>query len=143
MTEQTTKPTFYITTPIYYPSGRLHIGNAYSTLASDAMARYKRLMEYDVFLLTGTDEHGQKIEAKADDLGISPKDYVDGMAEEIKELWKHLEITNDYFIRTTDQNHVDAIQAILSGYWNKMIFTWESIQVGTQSVMKNFSLKNN
>lgn len=112
MTEQTTKPTFYITTPIYYPSGKLHIGNAYSTLASDAMARYKRLMGYDVFFLTGTDEHGQKIETKADDLGMSPKDYVDGMAAEIKELWQHLEITNDYFIRTTDKNHMDAIQTI-------------------------------
>lgn len=112
MTEQANKPTFYITTPIYYPSGKLHIGNAYSTLASDAMARYKRLMGYDVFFLTGTDEHGQKIEAKATELGISPKVYVDGMAETIKALWKSLEITNDYFVRTTDDYHIAAAQQV-------------------------------
>ncbi|MBZ6527068.1 methionine--tRNA ligase [Aerococcaceae bacterium DSM 111021] len=111
MTEQT-KPTYYITTPIYYPSGKLHIGNAYSTLACDAMARYKRLMDFDVFFLTGTDEHGQKIEAKADELGIEPQTYVDNMAESIKALWKSLEITNDAFIRTTDDYHEKATQAI-------------------------------
>ena len=111
MTEQT-KPTFYITTPIYYPSGKLHIGNAYSTLACDAMARYKRLMDYDVYFLTGTDEHGQKIETKAEELGIKPQAYVDGMAESIKELWKSLEITNDGFIRTTEERHKQAIQTI-------------------------------
>ena len=111
MTEQT-KPTFYITTPIYYPSGKLHIGNAYSTLACDAMARYKRLMDYDVYFLTGTDEHGQKIETKAEELGIEPQAYVDGMAESIKELWKSLEITNDGFIRTTEERHKQAIQTI-------------------------------
>ena len=110
MTEQTNKPTFYITTPIYYPSGKLHIGNAYSTLACDAMSRYKRLMGYDVFFLTGTDEHGQKIEAKANDLGISPKEYVDGMAESIQALWKTLDVSNDYFIRTTDDYHVTSTQ---------------------------------
>lgn len=110
MTEQAKKPTFYITTPIYYPSGKLHIGNAYSTLACDAMARYKRLMGYDVFFLTGTDEHGQKIEEKANELGISPKEYVDDMAHSIQELWKSLDITNDYFIRTTDEYHVAATQ---------------------------------
>lgn len=111
MTEQT-KPTFYITTPIYYPSGKLHIGNAYSTLACDAMARYKRLMDYDVYFLTGTDEHGQKIETKAEELGVEPQAYVDGMAESIKELWKSLEITNDGFIRTTEERHKQAIQTI-------------------------------
>lgn len=111
MTENT-KPTYYITTPIYYPSGQLHIGNAYSTLACDAMARYKRLMDYDVFFLTGTDEHGQKIESKALDLGIEPQKYVDEMADSIKELWQTLDITNDYFIRTTDDYHKKAIQDI-------------------------------
>lgn len=107
-----TKPTYYITTPIYYPSGNLHIGNAYSTLACDAMSRYKRLMGYDVFFLTGTDEHGQKIETKAAELGQSPKEYVDGMAEKIKQLWKDLEVSNDYFIRTTDESHKQAVQKI-------------------------------
>lgn len=111
MTEQT-KQTYYITSPIYYPSGKLHIGNAYSTLACDAMARYKRLMDYDVFFLTGTDEHGQKIEAKADELGIEPQKYVDNMAEIIKDLWKKLDISNDYFIRTTDDYHEKATQDI-------------------------------
>ena len=106
------KPTFYITTPIYYPSGRLHIGNAYTTIACDALARYKRLQGYDVFFLTGTDEHGLKIEQKAKKMGITPKEYVDRMAEDIQALWKKLEITNDKFIRTTDDYHEAAIQKI-------------------------------
>lgn len=107
------KPTFYVTTPIYYPSGKLHIGNAYTTIAADVLARYKRLMGFDVFFLTGTDEHGLKIEQKADALGISPQAYVDGMAAQIKSLWKMLEITNDKFIRTTDKTHVAAVQKIV------------------------------
>ena len=102
--------TFYVTTPIYYPSGKLHIGNAYSTIACDALARYKRLRGFDVFYLTGTDEHGQKIEQKAAEQGITPKEYVDQKAEEIKALWKLLDISNDYFIRTTDANHEQAVQ---------------------------------
>lgn len=106
------KPTFYITTPIYYPSGRLHIGNAYTTIACDVLARYKRLQGYDVFFLTGTDEHGLKIEQKAKKMGITPKEYVDRMAEDIQTLWKKLEITNDKFIRTTDDYHEAAIQKI-------------------------------
>lgn len=107
------KPTFYVTTPIYYPSGKLHIGNAYTTIAADVLARYKRLMGYDVFFLTGTDEHGLKIEQKADKLGVTPQAYVDGMAAQIKQLWKILEITNDKFIRTTDKEHVEAVQEIV------------------------------
>lgn len=108
----TQQPTFYITTPIYYPSGKLHIGNTYSTLACDAMARYKRSMGYDVFFLTGTDEHGQKIQAKAEDLGKDPQTYVDDMATIIKNLWQEVEISNDYFIRTTDGYHKKAVQDI-------------------------------
>ena len=111
MTEQT-KPTFYITTPIYYPSGKLHIGNTYSTLACDAMARYKRLMGFDTFFLTGTDEHGQKIEAKSLELGVSPKQYVDEMAEKIKDLWEIMDISYDHFIRTTDDYHEKAVQDV-------------------------------
>ncbi len=110
MTE--TKETYYITTPIYYPSGKLHIGNSYSTLACDAMARYQRLLNKDVFFLTGTDEHGQKIQNKAEELGIEPKAYVDQMADQIKALWKILEISNDHFIRTTDDYHEKAVQDI-------------------------------
>ncbi|MFD1123775.1 methionine--tRNA ligase [Lentilactobacillus raoultii] len=106
------KPTFYITTPIYYPSGRLHIGNSYTTIACDAVARYKRAMGYDVFFLTGTDEHGLKIEQKADKLGMTPQAYVDKMAKGIKALWKKLEISNTKFIRTTDDYHEKAVAQI-------------------------------
>lgn len=96
------KPSFYITTPIYYPSGRLHIGNSYTTIACDTVARYKRSNGYDVFFLTGTDEHGLKIEDKAKSQGQSPQEYVDGMADGIKQLWKTLEIpTTNSFERPT------------------------------------------
>ncbi|KRM69349.1 methionine--tRNA ligase [Apilactobacillus ozensis DSM 23829 = JCM 17196] len=104
--------TFYVTTPIYYPSGRLHIGNSYTTIACDALARFKRSNGYDVFFLTGTDEHGLKIEQKAEKLNMSPKKYVDDMADQIKKLWKTLDITNDKFIRTTDEYHEKAVQKI-------------------------------
>ncbi|WP_129045379.1 methionine--tRNA ligase [Companilactobacillus metriopterae] len=107
------KNTFYVTTPIYYPSGRLTIGNSYTTIAADTLARYKRQEGYDVFFLTGTDEHGLKIEEKAEKLNMKPKEYVDMMATQIKDLWKLLEISNDKFIRTTDQYHVDAMQKIV------------------------------
>lgn len=106
------KETFYITTPIYYPSGKLHIGNSYTTIACDAMARYKRLMGFDVFYLTGVDEHGQKIEKKAEELGVEPQDYVDKMAADVKKLWKTLGISYDQFIRTTDDYHKKAVQKI-------------------------------
>ncbi len=105
----TSKETFYITTPIYYPSGKLHIGNSYTTIACDVLARYKRLMDFDVFYLTGTDEHGLKIEQKANELGISPQTYVDGMAADMKKLWATLDISYDKFIRTTDDYHEKAI----------------------------------
>lgn len=105
----TTKQPFYITTPIYYPSGKLHIGNATTTIACDVLARYKRLMGYDVFYLTGLDEHGQKIQAKAEEAGINPQAYVDGMAVGVKELWKQLDISYDKFIRTTDDYHEKVV----------------------------------
>lgn len=108
----TEKKPFYITTPIYYPSGKLHIGHAYSTVAGDAMARYKRLRGYDVMYLTGTDEHGQKIEDAAEEAGLTPQKYVDGMIAQIKELWKKLKITNDDFIRTTEDRHKIIVQQI-------------------------------
>ncbi|EOS7788768.1 methionine--tRNA ligase [Enterococcus hirae] len=106
------KETFYITTPIYYPSGKLHIGNSYTTIACDAVARYKRLMGFDVFYLTGVDEHGQKIEKKAAELGVEPQAYVDKMAADVKKLWKTLDISYDKFIRTTDDYHKAAVQKI-------------------------------
>lgn len=104
--------TFYVTTPIYYPSGRLHIGNSYTTIACDALARYKRAEGFDVFFLTGTDEHGLKIEEKAESLNTTPQAYVDKMAAQIKELWKKLDISNDKFIRTTDAQHREVVQKI-------------------------------
>ena len=106
------KETFYITTPIYYPSGKLHIGNSYTTIACDAVARYKRLMGFDVFYLTGVDEHGQKIEKKAEELGVDPQEYVDKMAADVKKLWNTLDISYDKFIRTTDDYHKTAVQKI-------------------------------
>lgn len=104
--------TFYITTPIYYPSGNLHIGHAYTTVAGDAMARYKRMRGYDVMYLTGTDEHGQKIQRKAEEKGITPQEYVDGMIRDIKILWKKLDISYDDFIRTTDERHKVVVEKI-------------------------------
>lgn len=104
--------TFYITTPIYYPSGKLHIGHAYTTVAGDAMARYKRLQGFDVFYLTGTDEHGQKIQRKAEELNISPQKYLDDIVVGIKDLWKKLDISYDDFIRTTETRHKDIVEKI-------------------------------
>ena len=103
---------FYITTPIYYPSGKLHIGSAYTTIACDVLARYKRMMNYDVFYLTGLDEHGQKIQQKAEEAGITPQAYVDGMVVGVKELWKLLDISYDKFIRTTDDYHEKVVAQV-------------------------------
>lgn len=108
----TTKNTFYITTPIYYPSDKLHIGHAYTTVAGDAMARYKRLRGYDVWYLTGTDEHGQKIERRAKDNDKTPLQFVDDIVVGIKELWSKLEISNDDFIRTTEERHKKVVERI-------------------------------
>ncbi|MED4958812.1 methionine--tRNA ligase, partial [Paenibacillus macerans] len=106
------KPTFYITTPIYYPSDKLHIGHAYTTVAGDAMARYKRLRGYDVRYLTGTDEHGQKIERKAQEKGQTPQQFVDGIVAGIKQLWEKLDISYDDFIRTTEPRHKQVVEEI-------------------------------
>lgn len=106
------KKTFYVTTPIYYPSGRLTIGNAYTTIAADTIARYKRSQGYDTFFLTGTDEHGLKIEQKAEKQGIKPQEFVDNMVVMYKKLWKSLDISYDKFIRTTDEEHVKSVQKI-------------------------------
>lgn len=116
------KNTFYITTPIYYPSDKLHIGHTYCTVATDTMARYKRLCGYDVMFLTGTDEHGQKIEEKARDAGITPQEFVDRIVTGsggISDLWKLMNISNDRFIRTTDDYHVEAIQKIFRKMYEK------------------------
>ncbi|MCE2169024.1 methionine--tRNA ligase [Streptococcus thermophilus] len=104
--------TFYITTPIYYPSGKLHIGSAYTTIACDVLARYKRMMNYDVFYLTGLDEHGQKIQQRAEEAGITPQEYVDSMAVDVKDLWQLLDISYDKFIRTTDDYHEKVVAQV-------------------------------
>lgn len=113
------KKTYYITTPIYYPSDKLHIGHSYTTVAADTEARYRRLKGEDVMFLTGTDEHGQKIQRKAEEKGVTPKQYVDEIVAGIKELWKILDITNDKFIRTTDDYHVEAVQKIFKALYDK------------------------
>ncbi len=116
------KKTFYITTPIYYPSDKLHIGHTYCTVATDAMARYKRLTGHEVMFLTGTDEHGQKIENKAAEAGVTPQQFVDGIVEGekgVKDLWKLMNISYDRFIRTTDDYHVAAIQRIFKKMYEK------------------------
>ena len=106
------KPTFYITTPIYYPSAKLHIGHAYTTVAGDAIARYKRLKGFDVRYLTGTDEHGQKIQEKAKEAGVTPQAFVDEVVEEIKVLWDRLEISYDDYIRTTEDRHKKVVEHV-------------------------------
>ncbi|OCA80662.1 methionine--tRNA ligase [Bacillus sp. FJAT-27225] len=108
------KKTFYLTTPIYYPSGNLHIGHAYTTVAGDAMARYKRMRGYDVMYLTGTDEHGQKIQRKAKEEGLTPQQYVDGIVEGIQDLWKKLDISYDDFIRTTQDRHKKSVDKLFA-----------------------------
>ena len=105
---------FYITTPIYYPSDKLHIGHSYTTVACDALARFKRMQGYDVMFLTGTDEHGQKIEDKAAAAGVQPKEYVDKIVATVKDLWKLLDVSYDRFIRTTDDYHMETCQKIFT-----------------------------
>ena len=113
------KEKFYITTPIYYPSANFHIGHCYTTIIADAIARYKRLTGYDVFYLTGTDEHGLKIQKKAEEAGITPQEYVDDIVENSKDLWKRLNISYDKFIRTTDKEHVECVQKIFEKLYNQ------------------------
>ena len=113
------KKKFYITTPIYYPSDNLHIGHAYCSTAADSMARFKRMTGYDTFFLTGTDEHGQKIERKAKEKGVTPKAYVDQIVAGIKDLWKLMDIQYDDFIRTTDDRHVACVQKLFKQLYDQ------------------------
>ncbi|MCM1367857.1 MAG: methionine--tRNA ligase [Roseburia sp.] len=117
--QKKTKKTFYITTPIYYASGSLHIGHCYTTVACDAIARFKRMDGYDVFYLTGTDEHGQKVQRAAAERGMTPRDFVDGLADRIKKLWARMDIAADGFIRTTDAAHEKAIADIFTKLYEK------------------------
>ena len=111
--------TFYITTPIYYPSGKPHIGHSYTTVAADAIARYKRMRGYDVYFLTGSDEHGQKIERKAAEEGVTPQEYVDKIVAGFQKVWKALHISNDDFIRTTEKRHEVVVQKIFEKLYEK------------------------
>ena len=110
---------YYITTPIYYPSAEFHIGHCYTTIIADAISRYKRLTGYEVFFQTGSDEHGEKIEKKAAEKGVTPKEYVDKIIENAKDLWSSLNISYDYFIRTTDKNHEEAVQKIFKQLYDQ------------------------
>ena len=107
---------FYVTTPIYYPSGKFHIGTAYTTTLADTIAKYKKIRGYDTFLLTGLDEHGQKIQEVAEKNGKTPQEYVDGMAEMAKDLWKTMKIDYNYFIRTTEPRHEQVVQKIFDKF---------------------------
>ncbi|MBE6845959.1 MAG: methionine--tRNA ligase [Ruminococcus sp.] len=113
------KKPFYITTPIYYPSGNPHIGHCYTTVACDSIARYRRMQGHDVMFLTGTDEHGLKIEQKAAEAGITPKEYVDNIVEIFKKLWSYMNISYDRYIRTTDDYHVESVQKIFKALYDK------------------------
>ena len=113
------KKPFYITTPIYYPSGNPHIGHCYTTVACDSIARYRRMQGYDVMFLTGTDEHGLKIEQKADEKGVTPKEYVDEIVKTFKKLWSYMNISYDRYIRTTDDYHIETVQKIFKALYDK------------------------
>lgn len=113
------KETYYITTPIYYPSAKLHIGHTYTTVAADVLARFKRFTGYDVQFLTGTDEHGEKIQKAAEANGMTPKAYVDEIVRDVKEIWKRMDISYDTFIRTTDEQHIKSVQHIFQKLYDK------------------------
>ena len=119
MCQQCEKQKFYITTPIYYPSGNMHIGHTYTTVAADTMTRFKKMTGYDAYFLTGTDEHGQKIETKAAEAGVTPKQFVDKIVAETKDLWKLMNIEYDDFIRTTDERHEKVVQKIFKQFYDQ------------------------
>ena len=114
-----TKPSFYITTPIYYPSANLHIGHAYCTTIADTIARYKRANGFDVRFITGSDEHGQKIQRKAKEAGVTPIQYVDGIVANFKKLWSMLGISYDDFVRTSEPRHQKVVQEVLKRVYDK------------------------
>ena len=113
------KKPYYITTPIYYPSGNPHIGHCYTTVACDSIARYRRMQGYDVMFLTGTDEHGLKIEQKAAEKGVTPKEYVDEVVKTFKSLWNFMNVDYDRYIRTTDDYHIKTVQKIFKELYDK------------------------
>ncbi|MFR3921015.1 MAG: class I tRNA ligase family protein [Dysosmobacter welbionis] len=135
------KKKFYITTPIYYPSDKLHIGHTYCTVATDTLARYHRLRGEDVMFLTGTDEHGQKIETKAREAGVTPKEFVDNIVEGdrgVNDLWKLMNISNDRFIRTTDDYHVESVQKIFRRCTTRATSTRAPTRANTATPCESF-----
>lgn len=125
------KKPYYITTAITYTSGKPHIGNTYEIILADSIARYKRMEGYDVFFQTGTDEHGQKVELKAEEKGVTPKEFVDDVAGEIKRIWDLMNTSYDRFIRTTDEDHEKQVQKIFKNYMNREISTKVNTKVYT------------
>ena len=113
------KKTYYITTPIYYPSGNMTVGHTYTTVAADTMARFKKMQGYDTYFLTGTDEHGQKIEKKAAEAGVTPIEYVDKIVADTRKLWKLMDIQYDDFIRTTEERHMKIVQKIFRRFYEQ------------------------
>lgn len=131
------KKPYYITTPIYYPSGNPHIGHCYTTVACDSIARYRRMQGYDVMFLTGTDEHGLKIEQKAAEKGVTPKEYVDEVVKTFKSLWNFMNVDYDRYIRTTDDYHIKTVQKIFKELYDKgYIFIRASIRVNTALLVR-------
>src|SRR6056297_3387438 len=135
------RDTYYVTTPIYYPSDKLHIGHAYTTVAADTIARYKKMRGFDTMFLTGSDEHGQKIERKAEAAGKETKEYVDQIVETFKDLWDKLDIDYDYFIRTTEERHEKVVQKIFKSFMIKVIFIKVIMKVGIALLASLFGLK--
>lgn len=127
---------YYITTPIYYPSGNPHIGHCYTTVACDSIARYRRMQGYDVMFLTGTDEHGLKIEQKAAEKGVTPKEYVDEVVKTFKSLWNFMNVDYDRYIRTTDDYHIKTVQKILKNFTIRDTFIRASIRVNTALLVR-------
>lgn len=125
------KEKYYVTTPIYYPSSDLHIGHTYTTVAADTLKRFKALQGYDAYMITGIDEHGQKIEKVAEEKGMSAQAFVDEEAARIAELWKLMRIDHDQLIRTTDPEHMKTIQRIFKSSMTKAISTKENMRAGT------------
>ena len=134
---------YYVTTPIYYVNDAPHIGHAYTTLACDVLARFKRLDGYDVHFLTGTDEHGQKVQKSAQAFGLSPQKFTDKVSQNFRDLADFMDFTHNDFIRTTEERHKKSCQDIGTACKNRATFIWVHIQDGTPFVMKLFMLRMN
>jgi methionyl-tRNA synthetase len=132
---------FYITTPIYYPSAKPHLGHAYSSIVADFFARFKKIQGYKVFFLTGTDEHGQKIQRAAKKRGMDPLSFCDEISKTFRDLSKTLNLSNTDFIRTTEERHKKTVQYLWSELQKMVIFIYQNIQVGIQFQMKLFTMK--